>query len=177
LQREQPRRCHPQPAVKYLEDSARGARNAIIRGFEVGFQISKFYLEKSLEDVRTILERIAIAAKWVRRQSLHWRKRERMSAAACSRKPDLAPKRAEDREANEARVLIMEASRDRLVALVNIVQDKTEEKDQDQLIDLGEEMDYSKDNVASMAHMIKGTVHEVLSKRSERALDESMEAR
>ncbi len=50
-------------------------------------------------------------------------------------------KRAEDREADEARVRIMEASRDKLVALVYTVQDETEEKDQDQLIVLGEEVD------------------------------------
>jgi hypothetical protein len=67
----------------------------------------------------------------------------------------------------------MEASRDRLVALVDTVQDKMEGKDQDQLIDLGEEVEYNKDNIASIAQMIKGTVNEGLSKRP---FDESMEA-
>jgi hypothetical protein len=89
---------------------------------------------------------------------------------------DLALKRTEDKDADEARVRIMEANRDRLVALVDTVQDETEEKDQDQLINLGEEVEYNKDNVASMAKMMKGTVDEGLSKRAQRAFDESMEA-
>ncbi len=52
----------------------------------------------------------------------------------------------------------MEASRDKLVALVDTVQDNTEEKDQGQLNELGEKVEYNRSNVVSIAQMVKGTL-------------------
>jgi hypothetical protein len=88
---------------------------------------------------------------------------------------DAALKSAKVKEADEARVRIMEASRDKLVALVDTVHDETEEKDQDQLNDLGEEVEYNKSHMTSIAQMVKGTVDKGLSKRAQRAFDEFME--
>jgi hypothetical protein len=70
----------------------------------------------------------------------------------------------------------MEASKDKLVVLVNTVQDDTEEKDQAHLDELGEEVEYNRSNVVSMAQMVKGTADEGRSKRAQKALNESMEA-
>ncbi len=53
----------PTLSLQYLEDSIRGARDVIIGGFAIGFRISQFDLEKSLEDFRSTLERIKMAAK------------------------------------------------------------------------------------------------------------------
>jgi hypothetical protein len=54
--------------------------------------------------------------------------------------------------------MCMEASRDKLVALVDTVQDNTEEKNQGQLNELGEEVEYNRSNVVSIAQMVKGTL-------------------
>jgi hypothetical protein len=62
-----------------------------------------------------------------------------------------------------------------LVAFINTVHDETEEKDQDQLNDLGEEVLYNKSNVASIAQMVKGTIDKGLSKRAQKAFFKSME--
>lgn len=56
------------------------------------------------------------------------------------------------------------------------MKDNTEEKDQDQLNELGEEVEYNRINVVSMAQMVKGTLDEGLRERAQRALDKSMEA-
>ncbi len=52
------------PRSLYLEDSVKGARDAIIGGFAMGIRISKFDVEKSLEDFRATLERIKMATTW-----------------------------------------------------------------------------------------------------------------
>jgi hypothetical protein len=44
------------------------------------------------------------------------------------------------------------------------------------LCELGKEVEYNRSNVVSMAQMVKGTVDEGLSKRAQRAFNESMEA-
>jgi hypothetical protein len=71
---------------------------------------------------------------------------------------------------------MIEASQDKLVALVDTMQDDTEEKDQGQLIELGEAVEYNRSNVVSIAQMVKGTADEGLGKRAQEAFDEFMEA-
>jgi hypothetical protein len=124
-----------------LEDSVRGNRDPIIGGFVMGIQISKFNLEKSLEDYRITLERIKMAANWDGDTVSAWEETGKNVYGSVLEEEEPALKRAEDREADEARVWIMEASQDKLAALVDTVHDETEEKDQDQLIDLGEEVE------------------------------------
>jgi hypothetical protein len=70
----------------------------------------------------------------------------------------------------------MESSRDKLVALVDTVEDNAEEKDQDQLNELGEEMEHNSGNVVSMAQMVKGTINDGLCERAQRAFGDSVEA-
>lgn len=81
-------------------------------------------------------------------------------------------KRAEDREGDEARLCIVEASRDKLVAQVDTVKNETEERDQDQLMDFGEEVFYNKGNVVSMAQMLKKIEDASIDERAQRAFDE-----
>jgi hypothetical protein len=121
----------PTHSLQYLEDSARVARDAIIGGFAMSIRISKFNLEKSLEDFCATLGRLAMAAQWDEETISVWEERGRNVCGSVLEEVDLVLKRAEDREADETRVRIMEASRDRLMALVDTEQDEPEEKDQD----------------------------------------------
>jgi protein subunit release factor A len=78
--------------------------------------------------------------------------------------------KAEAREAEEARVRLMETNRDKLVDLADKVEGRgAEEAESNLLIELGEEIEYSQDNVASIARMLKGNIHEEFK-------DESVEA-
>jgi hypothetical protein len=62
-------------SLQHLEDSARGSGEAIPRGFAMGIRITKLDLEKSLEDFRTTLGRIAMAAKWKKEAISAWDKK------------------------------------------------------------------------------------------------------
>jgi hypothetical protein len=62
--------------------------------------------------------------------------------------------------------------KNKLVALVDTVQNETEERDQDQLMDLGEEVLYNKGNVMSMAQMLKKIEDASIDERAQRAFDE-----
>jgi hypothetical protein len=85
--------------------------------------------------------------------------------------------KAEAREAEEARVRLMETNRDKLVDLADKVEGRgAEEAESNLLIELGEEIEYSQDNVASIARMLKGNIHEEFKEKAQRALDESVEA-
>jgi hypothetical protein len=65
-----------------------------------------------------------------------------------------------------------EKMKNKLVALVDTVQNETEERDQDQLMDLGEEVLYNKGNVMSMAQMLKKIEDASIDERAQRAFDE-----
>jgi hypothetical protein len=84
--------------------------------------------------------------------------------------------KAEAREADEVRERMIESTPDKLVELASEVEVNAEEKDQELLIKLGEEMEYNPSNVESIARLVKGTVDEGLGERAQRALDESMQA-
>jgi hypothetical protein len=47
-----------------------------------------------------------------------------------------------------------------------MVHDDTEEKDQNQLNEMGKEVEYNRSNVVSIAQMVKGTVAKGLSNRA-----------
>ncbi len=120
-----------------------------------------------MEDFQITLERIRMATKWDEEMVTAWEEKGKNIFGSILEEAESALNRAEVREADETRVQIMEACQDKLVALVATVHDETEEKCQDQLNNLGEEVEYNKSNVASIAQMVKGTVDEGLSKRAQ----------
>ncbi len=100
-----------------------------------------------------------MAAKWNNETISSWEEKGEDACGNLIKKAGLALKKAEDRQADEARLRKMEASRDKLatLTLVETVQDESKERDQEQLIDPGEEVVYNKGNVMSMAQMLKRT--------------------
>ncbi len=68
----------------------------------MGIRISKFNLEKSLEDFQTTMERIAMAAKWNEETISTWERKRRDTCGKLIEEAGLALKKAEDREADEA---------------------------------------------------------------------------
>jgi hypothetical protein len=71
----------------------------------------------------------------------------------------------------------METNQDELIDL----DDKMERKVADEmepcpLIELGEEIEYRRDNVMSIARLLKGNIYDEFKERAQRALEESVEA-
>jgi transcriptional regulator len=156
-------------SLQYLTDSARSLQDAMKREFAVGIKIAKLDLEKSLEDYKVTLERIARAAKWEEDTVSAWEKKGRREADAALRK-------AKDKEAAKTRLRIMEAGRDKLIDLAESVQDETVERSRGELVDLENKVAYNKDNVTSMAHMLKRTTDRETVSRAEKAFKEAIEA-
>ncbi len=91
----------PARSLQHLEVSKKGARDAIASGFAMGIRISKFDLEKSIEDFRATLERTKMAAKWDEATTSAWDRRGGVCAAMCSRRRLLRTlERAEAMEAD-----------------------------------------------------------------------------
>jgi hypothetical protein len=70
----------------------------------------------------------------------------------------------------------METNRDELVELASKVEGQAEEAEPELLIELSKEIEYRRDNVASMSRMLKGKILEEFGERVQRAFDESVEA-
>jgi hypothetical protein len=70
----------------------------------------------------------------------------------------------------------MVTTRDELIDLASKVGDQAEEAEPGLLIELREEIEYKRDNVASIARMLKGNIHEELRDRAQGAHEKSVEA-
>jgi hypothetical protein len=163
-------------SLQYLTDSARSLQDAMKREFAMGIKIAKLDLEKSLEDYKVTLERIAMAAKWDEDMVSAWRKKGWSMCGTLIREADAALRKAKDKEAAETRLRIMEAGWDKLIDLAESVQDETEERSRGELVDLENKVAYNKDNVISMAHMLKRTIDLEILSRAEKAFKEAIEA-
>ncbi len=128
--------------------------------------MSKLDLEKSMEDFRTTVERTGTAARWDE-TVIDWIEKGQAVYRDIMKEIVNAVDKAEAREAEEARVRLMETNRDKLVDLADKVEGRAaEEAESNLLIELGEEIEY---NVVSIARMLKGHIHEEFK-------DESVEA-
>jgi hypothetical protein len=74
------------------------------------------------------------------------------------------------------RLQLMETNQDELIDLADKVGRQADETEPGQLIELGEEIENRRDNVVSIARLLKGNIQEKLKERAQRALDESVEA-
>jgi light-regulated signal transduction histidine kinase (bacteriophytochrome) len=103
-----------------------------------------------------------------------WREKGRAVCGGVLEEAKVALEKVEAREAEEVRVRLIETTLDELVVLASKVVGRTKDKERDMLIELGEEIEYKRNNVASLARMLKGNIQEELGERAQRALDESV---
>jgi hypothetical protein len=122
------------------------------------------------------LERIAMAAKWNEDMVSAWEKKGWSVCGTLIGEADVALRKAKDKEAAETRLRIMEAGRDKLIDLAESVQDETKERSRGELVDLENKVAYNKDNVTSMAHMLKRMTDPEIVSRAEKAFKEEIEA-
>ncbi len=134
-------------------------------------------LENSMEDFWVTVERTREAAKWKEDVVNEWLDKGQAVFGDMLKKATEAIRRAEEREGKEVRVRLMETNRDELINLADRVEKQAaDETEPGPLIELGEKIEYRRDNVASIARMLKGDIHEELKERAQRASDESVEA-
>ncbi len=105
-----------------------------------------------------------------------WQQKGKDACGDLLKEEEKALKRAKEREAAETRLRIMEARRDKLIVLADVVQDKAEERSRDKLIYLGNKVLYKKENMLSITQMLQGTNDPVIAFRAQKALDEATEA-
>ncbi len=83
---------------------------------------------------------------------------------------------AKEQEVAERRLKIMEDGRDKLINLADTVQEEAEDRTQEKLIELSNEVLYNKGNVQSMAQMLQGIDNPDILARAQLALDEANKA-
>jgi hypothetical protein len=141
----------------------------------MGMKIAKLHLEKSLEDYKVTLERIAMAL-WDESTVSTWEKKGSSVCRALIGEAEAALRKAKDREATETRLQIMQAGRDKFIYLAESVQDEAEERSREELVDLENEVVYNKDNATSMAQLLKGTTDPEIAGRAEKGFKVAVEA-
>jgi ketopantoate reductase len=113
------------------------------------------------------VERTWVAARWDKAVINDLMEKGRAVCGDIMRKVADAVHRVEAREAEEARVRLMETNRDELINLADKVEGRAaDEMEPSLLIELGEEIEYRRDNVASIARLLKGNIHEELKERA-----------
>lgn len=112
------------------------------------------YCNHTLEDNRITLERVAMVARWALNPGQGW---ENNRIAACEDVSELADEvldRASEQETVETCLKILDNGQDKLVNIAEAVHTGTDEKSEDVLIELNDEIIYNKRGVQSMAQML-----------------------
>jgi NADH dehydrogenase FAD-containing subunit len=85
-----------------------------------------------------------------------WQHKGRDACGELLKEADEALKRAREQEAAETRLKIMEDGKDELINMADTIQDKAEERFQDELIEMSNEVLHKKENMLTMAQMLQG---------------------
>ncbi len=112
--------------------------------------MARFNLTKSLEDYRVILDRVVMATKWDKNLEFTWQCMGKATCGELFKEADKALERAKKQEAAATRLKIMEDCRDRLINLAKTVQEEVDDRNQEELIKLGNNI-LNKGKMQSMA--------------------------
>lgn len=106
---------------------------------------------KSLVGDRVILDRLAMATKWDKdNHKVTWQCMGKATCGELFKEADKALERAKKQEAAATRLKIMEDCRDRLINLAKTVQEEVDNRNQEELIKLGNNI-LNKGKMQSMA--------------------------
>ncbi len=146
----------------------------MVGGFSRGIKVAKLALENSMEDFQISVERTGEAAKWKEDIISSWMEKGREVCRDVLREAMEAIHKDKEREGEEVRVRLMETSCKELISLGDRVEKQAAaETEPEPLIELGEEIEYRRENVANIAKLLTGDIHEEFKERAQRALDKS----
>ncbi len=155
----------------HLQVCAKGLRDATVGGFSKGIKVAKMALENAQEDFQMTAKRTGEAAKW--KQSVYdsWLEKGKEVYGTLLEE---AIREAEEREGAETRIRLMESHCEELDDLADKVEKQAvSETEPEPLIELGEEIEYRRENVVNLAQMLKEDMPNKFKERAQRALQES----
>ncbi len=157
-----------------MQVCAKSLRDTMVGGFSRGIKMAKIALENALEDFGTTVVRTGEAARWKQGIIDIWLENGQEVCGTMLEEAVEAIREVEEREGAEIRVRLMESHCDELVDLTDKVEKQAVSKtDPEPLIELGEEIEYRRDNVVNLAKILKEDVPEEFKEQAQRALNES----
>jgi hypothetical protein len=107
----------PGRSLAHLQTCVRGLRDAIVGGFSKGIKVAKIAVENAREDFKVTTARTAVACKWRHGVAEEWYAKGEEVCGDLLEDAEKALKEAEEREAAESRVRIMENECEDLASL------------------------------------------------------------
>jgi hypothetical protein len=127
-------------------------RDAMLGGFSKGIKAAKIALENALEDFKVTVTRTGEAARWKHGVADSWLEKGKEICLNLMEEAVEAFCKAEERERAETRVRLMESHCEELESLADQVEKQAvSQTEPEPLIELGEEIEYKKDNMVSLA--------------------------
>jgi hypothetical protein len=146
----------PGRSLAHLQICAKSLRDTMVGGFSQGINMAKIALENTLEDFRTTVVRMREAARWKQGIIDSWLEKGQEVCRTMLEEAVEAICEDEEMEGAETRVWLMESHCDELVDLTDKVEKQAVSKtDPEPLIELGEEIEYRRDNVVNLAKMLQ----------------------
>jgi hypothetical protein len=160
----------PGHSLAHLQVCAKGLRDAIVGGFSKGIKVAKIALENAQEDFKTTVTRTGEAARWKHGVANSWLEKGKEICGTLLEEAVEAFREAE-REGAKTRIRLMESNCEELEDLADKVKKQAvSETEPEPLIELGEEIEYKRDNVVNLAQMLKENMPNEF---KERALQDS----
>ncbi len=136
--------------------------------------MAKIALENALEDFTITIARTGEAARWKQGVANEWYKIGTEVCGTLLEESTRALQEAEVREGAEAKVRLMESQCEELQSLADQVEKQaTTEMEAEPLIELEEELEYKRGNVASLAQTLKEAIPVEFKERAQQAVQDS----
>jgi hypothetical protein len=136
--------------------------------------VAKIALENAMGDFKVTIARTGEACKWRHGVADEWQAKGEEVCGNLLEEAGRALKEAKEREGAEAKVRLMESQCEELESLADQVEKQAAtETEPEPLIELAEEMEYKKGNVASLAQALKETIPAEFKERAKQAIRDS----
>jgi hypothetical protein len=165
----------PARSLAHLQVCAKGLRDATVGGFSKGIKVAKIAVENAKVDFKVSIARTAEACKWRRGVAEEWYAKGEEVCGNLLEDAEKALGEGEEREAAEAKVRLMESECEELASLADQVEKQAAtETEPEPLIELAEEMEHKKGNVASLGQTLKETIPVEFKERAQQAIQDSV---
>jgi hypothetical protein len=142
----------PARSLAHLQTSTRGLRDTMVGGLSRRIRVAKMALEKAMEDFRITGERTGEAARWKQDIINSWLEKGQEVCEGMLAEAVEAIREAEETEGEEVKIWLMETNCDELANLADKVEKQAiAETEPEPLIELGEEIECRRENMANLA--------------------------
>ncbi len=133
--------------------------------------MARIALEKAIGDFKVTVARTGEACKWRQAVADEWYIKGEEVCGNLLEEASRALREAEEKEGAETRVRLMESQCEELESLADQMEKQAAtETEPEPLVELAEEMEYKKGNVASLAQALKETIPAEFKERAQQAI-------